>query len=256
MTTCVGSSPETSDPAKSLVYGEILELDILLNLQRPITGSQDALFFIVIHQAAELWFLVILRELELARDAISREELPAASYRLRRVVAVAETLVTQIRSLTTLAPAAFDQIRAQLGNSSGFQSAQFREIEFLSGLKDASYVDAVQVTDPERQRLRRRLAEPSVRDALGGLLRRRRLDPADLPTAADRDPALGVLLGLLLDHDESFARWRAVHALVVERLIGDQPGTGGSTGAGYLRATVDKRFFPELWGSPSSQGSR
>lgn len=246
-----GAGPSAPEPIKGLLYGEILNLGDLLRLQRPAAGSNDSLFFMVIHQTAELWFLVILHELELARDAMTQDQLLVAAYRLRRVVAIMTTLIAQIQSLSTLDPAVFQQLRTELGDSSGLQSAQFREIEFLSGLKDPRYLDLVRVTDAERQRLKRRLAEPSLRDALCELLGRRHMTLAEITTAAARDPVLSTVAGLLLDHDESFARWRAVHAVVVERLIGDLPGTGGSSGVSYLRSTVAKRFFPELWGSAS-----
>jgi tryptophan 2,3-dioxygenase len=228
-------------------YGEVLQLDKLLTMQERIADVPDTLFFIAAHQITELWFMVLLHELELARSAMDADDLREACYRLRRVARIEDVLVAQLPVLETLSPRHFAVIRERLAASSGFQSAQFREIEFLSGLKEPRYLSQVEVGPAERRRLERRLREASLADAFDGVLRRR--GGPDL-TAATRDNADGELLELiegLLDHDEGFARWRARHALMVERIIGHKPGTGGSAGVAYLQSTTGKRFFPQLW---------
>jgi tryptophan 2,3-dioxygenase len=231
-----------------LTYGEILRLDRLLSLQARLSAVHDELFFIAVHQIYELWFKVVLHELEAARDHLFAGDIPRARYCLRRVRAIERVLVEQVETLETISPGSFLAIRDALGASSGFQSAQFREIEFLSGLKDASYLDRVDLAAGERERLERRLAEPTVWDGFTSLLQR--CGVTDLVTLLRRDvddsPVLAVAESLL-EHDEGFSLWRSRHVQMVERLIGHKHGTGGSAGVGYLRATQEKRFFPELW---------
>jgi tryptophan 2,3-dioxygenase len=228
-------------------YGETLRLDEMLTMQERIADVPDALFFIAIHQITELWFMVILHELELARSAMDGDDLVEAGYRMDRVGRVIRVLVTQLDTLESLSPNNFLAIRANLAASSGLQSAQFREIEFLSGCKDPSWLDLIELTASERHRLERRLAEPTLADAFTALCHRRgHADLAELARTG-ADPALLGLIERLLDHDQGFAHWRARHALMVERLIGHRTGTGGSAGVSYLRSTTGKRFFPRLW---------
>ena len=156
-----------------------------------------------------------------------------------------------------MSPQDFLEFRALLTPASGFQSAQFREVEFLSGLKDPRYVDDMAASPEERERLQRRLNEPTVWDGFCALLEGRGLPMppddedarrASLITMARGHPGLFAVSEGLLDHDEGFATWRNSHVLMVEREIGAKRGTGGSAGVAYLRTTLDKRFFPELWG--------
>ena len=154
----------------------------------------------------------------------------------------------QIEVLETMSPQDFLAFRSQLAPASGFQSVQFREIEFLSGLKEPGYLARIEATPDEMSRLQRRLDEPSLADAFHALVKRRG-SPALLEIFRDRE-RYGDLFDLceaLLDHDEAFAHWRARHVLMVERQIGSKTGTGGSSGAQYLRSTLGKRFYPELW---------
>ena len=147
-----------------------------------------------------------------------------------------------------MSPQDFLAFRSKLAPASGFQSVQFREIEFLSGLKEPKYVARLEATPEELSRLTRRLEEPSVDDAFRSLIERRGA-PSLLEIFRDRD-RYGDLFDLcegLLNHDETFAHWRARHVLMVERQIGSKTGTGGSSGAEYLRSTLGKRFYPELW---------
>jgi tryptophan 2,3-dioxygenase len=157
-------------------------------------------------------------------------------------------LIEQIEVLETMSPQDFLAFRSQLAPASGFQSVQFREIEFLSGLKEPKYLERIDGSPDEMGRLKRRLEEPSLADAFHGLVERRG-SPSLLDIFRDRT-RYGDLFDLceaLLDHDEAFAHWRARHVLMVERQIGSKPGTGGSSGAQYLRSTLGKRFYPELW---------
>jgi tryptophan 2,3-dioxygenase len=229
-------------------YGEILRLDELLDMQERIADVPDTLFFITIHQIYELWFMIMLHELEHARAHLFDDEIREARHHLARVHAVERVLVQQVDTLDTIDPAGFLAIRDQLHNTSGFQSAQFREIEFLSGLKDASYLDSVEVQPSERGRLQRRLEEPTLWDAFRSVHDcHGRPDLVALMRTGGGDHELLDLVDALLDHDQGFSLWRARHVQMVERQIGHKPGTGGSTGVGYLRATLDKRFYPELW---------
>src|SRR6266545_1158925 len=216
---------------RQLTYGEILRLDELLKMQRRMSGAHDEQFFLVAHQVYELWFKIILDELEHARDRLFSGDIPGALYSLHRVTTIERVLVAQVETLETISPGSFVEFRDVFQGTSGFQSAQFREIEFLSGLKDPGYLGRVTVTPAERARLRRRLAEPTLWDAFVEL------------TGPERLSELPKLLSNKFDTDLG---------LLAEGLIGSKPGTGGSSGAGYLRATLDKRFFPKLWEARSS----
>ena len=236
------------EEGRRLSYGSYLKIPELLDLQDRLSEEHDELLFIVAHQVYELWFKVVLSELEEARDCIDRNDIVFARHHLRRVHVIEQLLVEQIQVLETMSPQDFLAFRSRLAPASGFQSVQFREIEFLSGLKETKYLARLESTLEEIQRLQRRLDEPSLADAFRALVVRR-----GSPTLLDifRHRELhGDLFDLseaLLDHDEAFAHWRARHVLMVERQIGSKPGSGGSTGAKYLRTTLNKRFYPELW---------
>ena len=230
-----------------LDYGSYLQVPSLLALQTRLTEEHDELLFIIIHQVYELWFKQLLAELEAARASMDADDLLAARHHFRRVATIENLLITQVDVLETMTPQDFARFRSELFPASGFQSVQFREIEFLSGLKDPDYLDRLDSSSDERARLERRLAEPTLWDAFCALVER-----SGAPTLVELtvDPAHRDLFELseaLLDHDEAFVRWRSRHVLMVERQIGSKPGTGGSTGASYLRSTLAKRFYPELW---------
>ena len=236
------------EEGRELSYGSYLQVSELLTLQRGLSNEHDELLFIVAHQAYELWFKVILFELEAARDRIDADDVFFARHYLHRVHVIEKLLVEQIEVLETMSPQDFLAFRSKLAPASGFQSVQFREIEFLSGLKQPQYVARLEATEEETSRLRRRLDEPSLDDAFRALVERRG-SPSLLEIYRDRE-RFGDLFDLaeaLVDHDEAFAEWRARHVLMVERQIGGKTGTGGSTGAQYLRTTLGKRFYPELW---------
>ena len=242
------SDSRFGEEGRKLSYGSYLKIPELLNLQQGLSHEHDELLFIVAHQAYELWFKVVLDELEAARGRIDSDDIFFARHHLRRVYVIEKLLVEQIEVLETMSPQDFLAFRSQLAPASGFQSVQFREIEFLSGLKEPKYLTRLEASAEEMDRLRRRLDEPSVADAFEGLLKRRG-SPSLLNIFRDR-ARYGDLFDLceaLVDHDETFAHWRARHVLMVERQIGAKPGTGGSSGAQYLRSTLGKRFYPALW---------
>ena len=246
-----------------LTYGGYLQLERLLSAQRLESEppAHDELLFITIHQVYELWFQQLLHEATAARDAMLRdtgEELWLAQHLLRRMHAIERVLVQQVDVLETMTPQDFLQFRQSLAPASGFQSVQFRELEFLSGAKDPSFVERFKdLTDAERDRLRRRLAEPTLWDAFVQVLAGRGLpvhDDAEITdsvrrAAHDRSTYADVwaLAEALIEHDELAAAWRARHVVMVERMIGGKTGTGGSSGASYLRSRLDLRYYPLLW---------
>lgn len=241
-------STRFGEEGRELSYGTYLKVPELLELQKRLSEEHDELLFIVAHQVYELWFKVVLFELEAARDRIDAGDIFFARHYLQRVHVIEKLLVEQLEVLETMSPQDFLAFRWKLAPASGFQSVQFREIEFLSGLKEPKYLERLEATPEEMDRLRKRLEQPSVEDAFRALLRRRS-SPSLLEVFRDRKQ-YGDLFDLceaLLDHDEAFAHWRARHVLMVERQIGGKTGTGGSTGAQYLRTTLGKRFYPELW---------
>ena len=236
------------EEGRALSYGSYLKVSELLSLQKILSDEHDELLFIVAHQVYELWFRVVLHELEAVRTSIDGDDIFTAVHRLKRVSVIEQLLVEQIGVLETMSPQDFLAFRHKLSPASGFQSVQFREIEFLSGLKSPGYLARLEVTPEEKARLEKRLAEPSLADALKSLIHRRG-SPSLVHIYKDRE-RYGDLFSLceaLLDHDETFAEWRMRHVLMVERQIGSKPGTGGSSGARYLRSTLEKRFFPDLW---------
>ncbi len=237
----------TARDTARMTYSELIRTDELRTMQQEIPGASDSRFFVAAHQITELWFTVILHELDLARAAIDTDDLTQACYRLNRVTRGEDVLVCHLRAVETISPAGFGQVRSRLGSSSAFESVQFREIEFLSGLKDRRFTSIEKLTPAERQRLETRLAEPSLLDAFEALLARRGNPDLVKVVSTDADPELRALIDAMLDHDHGFARWRHEHALMAERLIGYRPGTGGSMGVPYLQRTGAKRFYPRLW---------
>ncbi len=241
-----------------LSYGSYLRVPDLLQLQqlRSDPPVHDELLFIVVHQAYELWFRQLLFELEAIRDRLFAADTERARHYLVRVKAIERVLIEHIEVLRSMSPQDFLAFRSLLSPASGFQSVQFREIELVSGLKDERLLRDLAATPWERERLRRRLDEPTLWDAFCALLERHGLPmpaedegarTASLVTMARERPELFAVSEGLLDHDEGFATWRSAHALMVERQIGAKTGTGGSSGVGYLRGTLAKRCFPELW---------
>ena len=233
------------DRAGGTDYATYLLIDDLLNLQRPLTpDAHDELLFIVVHQSYELWFKLILHELTRARDELLARRPQAATPRLRRAVAVERLLLGHLDVLETMSPDGFLEFRDPLAPASGFQSVQFRKIEWISGLRDMFPKDATPPDGPDLYEAFTTAAElPEDREArleaLAGLYRDHEADPlrAALHEAAE----------LLVDHDEGIALWRSHHVLMAAREIGTRAGTGGSPGVPYLETTLSRRFFPELW---------
>ena len=255
-----------------LSYNKYLRVPELIELQTCLSdpAHHDELLFITIHQTYELWFKQILHELDAALSFIAAERAFAAALALARVVEIEKVLVSQIHILETMTPISFLGFRDELNPASGFQSMQFREIEFTSGLKDRGLLDNFRADEFAARRLQARFDAPTLGEAFYAHLRRRGLDaPADDPAlaAAERQrryqqrvrAVLEVLTHFearqaefqlaegLIAHDEYFQLWRAHHVLMVERMVGAKRGTGGSEGVGYLRTTLEQKFFPELW---------
>jgi tryptophan 2,3-dioxygenase len=252
-----------TEPAEEglLTYGEYLAVPELITLQRLRSDPpvHDELLFIVVHQAYELWFKQVIFELESVRDRMIDGEPERARHYLARVHAIERVLIDHIEVLETMSPQDFLEFRSLLSPASGFQSAQFREVEFLSGLKQPGYLNDLAASPDELARLAKRLDEPTVWDGFVALLERNGLEMPEENEVVRREsllrmarePERAALFRVaegMLDHDEAFAKWRTHHVLMVEREIGAKQGTGGSAGVEYLRSTLGKRFFPELWG--------
>ncbi len=236
--------PSRADP---VTYSSYLRVGELLALQQE-PRSHDELLFVVLHQSHELWFKLLLHELDDAVALVAQDSFPLAESRLRRMVTIIRQLVAQWDVLGTMTPSGYLAFRHVLEGGSGFQSAQWREVEFASGRKDASYVASPWLSAVERTRLQARLAAPSLADVFDAALTRHGVD--DVRDVLRGHPELALLTMLaesLLDYDEAVGHWRHRHVLAVERQIGLKPGTGGSSGAAYLRSTLTHRFFPSLW---------
>ncbi len=246
-------------------YSSYLRIDELLDLQHPLTeGAHDEMLFVVIHQVFELWFKLILHELDRATAELEAGRPQAAMAPLHRTTRVDELLIGQLRVLETLTPEGFLEFRDPLKPASGLQSGQFRAIEVLGGLDGTAPAGTSPLSDHDREELRRRAAGPTLFSALcaslrahgfdapegnGTDLRERRIDALVLlyrDHSSSERATLHRVCELLLDHDESISRWRFHHALMAARLIGSRPGTGGG-GVAYLDTTISLRFFPDLW---------
>ncbi|HEX8459099.1 MAG TPA: tryptophan 2,3-dioxygenase family protein [Pyrinomonadaceae bacterium] len=257
-----------------LSYNKYLRVADLIALQDCLSdpAHHDELLFITIHQTYELWFKQILHELDASVRLMNEDRGFAAARALGRVVEIEKVLVNQIHILETMTPISFLGFRDELNPASGFQSMQFREIEFASGLKDAATLDNFREDEFAHARLAARFQAPTLADSFYALLRRRGLDaPADDDGAAldeqertrryhartlavlevvthfEARPEEFALSEMLIAHDEYFSLWRSHHVKMVERMVGTKRGTGGSEGVGYLRKTLTRRFFPELW---------
>jgi tryptophan 2,3-dioxygenase len=243
-----------------LTYGSYLRLGQLLDAQHLESDppAHDELLFITIHQVYELWFKQLLHEVGAARDAMSGGKVWWAQHLLQRVHVIERVLVQQVDVLETMTPQDFLEFRQRLAPASGFQSVQFRELEFLSGAKDATYVERFRgLTEAEQQRLRTRLEEPTLWDAFLDVLRANGLAAGSEEevsasmrmVAHDRSQyaAVWALGEALLQHDELAASWLARHVVMVERMIGAKSGTGGSSGSTYLRSRLPLQYYPLLW---------
>lgn len=255
-----------------LSYNQYLRVPELIELQTCLSSPahHDELLFITIHQAYELWFKQILHEIDAAIILINQDLVYEATRALGRVVEIEKLLVNQIHILETMTPRDFLGFRDELKPASGFQSMQFREIEFSSGAKDERILHNFRSDEFTSKRLAARFDAPSLHDVFFAFLKRRGFDvqpddatlPSDERRAGYENRVRAVveiltrfeshydafqLSETLIAHDEFFGLWREHHILMVERMVGSKRGTGGSEGIGYLRTTLDRKFFPELW---------
>ena len=259
-----------TDFRNRMTYGEYLGLDRLLACQEPVSDAHDEMLFIVIHQATELWLKLMLHELEAAHGCLSAPDIRPAFKMLARVSRIQSQLIQSWDVLATLTPADYLTFRDRLGQASGFQSVQYRKIEFALGNKNRAMLAAHRDRPDAHAALEAALVKPSLYDAAIALLARRGLaiDPAVLSRDFSRRYAgddsvraawlvvyrdttrywdLYELAEELVDVEDWFQQWRFRHMTTVERIIGHKRGTGGTEGVGYLRRVLDVRFFPELW---------
>ena len=252
-----------------LTYANYLDLEKLLTLQNPRStpAEHDEMLFIIIHQTYELWFKQLLHEFgKITRD-FSAGDLFAAIHSFKRSRTIMKTLVGQIDILETMTPTSFSSFRDRLDTASGFQSVQFRELEFLLGYKRASSLAQVRPDFPGADRLRQRLDERTVIDHFYDFLASRsaqipdELKSRDLTQANEpnervqaeilelykRSPEVSILFELMTDFDEGLQEWRYRHIKLVERTIGAKKGTGGSLGVSFLKESLFKPIFPDLW---------
>ncbi|MFA6209764.1 MAG: tryptophan 2,3-dioxygenase family protein [Candidatus Obscuribacterales bacterium] len=260
----------TSGGHSSLDYNSYLMVEQLKTLQvcQSEPAHHDEPLFIIIHQTYELWFKLIIHELDLVIELMAEDKVRKATHFMRRAVAIMRLLVQQIHILETMSPLDFLGFRHKLNPASGFQSSQFREIEFMAGLKEERMLMHFQNDNIAFAQLTKRFEAPSLKDCFYELLRKHGFTLA-MPPAGDedengkfaeervlelcrlyKDEQLGELHDLaetLIDIDELIALWRTHHVTVVERIIGFKRGTGGSEGVAYLRSTLVKRCFQDLW---------
>jgi tryptophan 2,3-dioxygenase len=265
--------------AEQLSYGSYLQVPSLIGLQKLQSDppQHDELLFIVIHQVYELWFKQLLHEIDAVMEHMDADEPLGAHRLLGRCIEIERVLIAQLKVLETMTPNDFLTFRDRLMPASGFQSAQFRCLEAVAGVKQASHLEGFAADSAEHEALRLRLEGPTVIERFYALLRRRGFDlPPDPEAAGDagaaRERRVRALAGLyqnpdahyslyllaeaLVEFDEMFMLWRVHHVAMVERMIGAKPGTGGSEGVGYLRRTLGRKFFPELWELRSLLGVR
>ena len=242
-----------------LSYNKYLKVRELTQLQETLSEPQshDELLFIIIHQTYELWFKQILHEVDACVAWIGEDRMFRANHSLRAVISIERILVTQIHILESMAPIGFLEFRDKLNPASGFQSMQFRELEFSSGAKDERILNSFKNDDFAFERLSKRFDSPSLADAFWALVERQGLASGshdekvaavvEILTHPETYPELYNMQDLLIEHDELIVAWRYNHIQMVERMLGMKRGTGGSEGVGYLKTTLGKKFFPELW---------
>ena len=237
----------TATPA-GMTYADYLHLDDLLSAQQPLSDLHDEMLFIVIHHSKELWLKQMLHEVALAIALVEGGRFAEAYKALSRVSRIQSVMTLSWDVLATLTPVDYSAFRDVLGTSSGFQSAQFRELEYRLGIKDPRFLEYYEGGSAGHARLVRALEEPSLWDEANAALERAGAASwLAVYQDAERWFELYQLAEKLVDIDDALAAWRHKHVLTVERIIGMKKGTGGSAGAAYLRSTLDKRAFPELW---------
>ncbi len=238
-----------SSPDDSVSYGQYLAIDQLLTLQHPRSTPEhpDELLFIIVHQASELWFKVLLHELHGLIRCLQAFDAIGATLGIRRVNALMEIVASQLSALETLPPQRFLQFRGYLGQSSGSQSDQFRAIEALSGLRDPHFMAAIQEHGTPPDIVQHALAQPTLQDLFDALVSHEGTTLEEL-YMGPAPTSLFLIAEGLLEYEQNFSRWRFLHVQLVERIIGPGTGgTGGTLGAKYLQRTIAHRFFPHLW---------
>ncbi len=237
----------TATPA-GMTYADYLQLPELLGCQRPLSPLHDEMLFIVIHQTKELWLKQMLHEVALAVELIEGDRFAPAYKALSRVSRIQSVMTLSWDVLATLTPVDYSKFRGVLGTSSGFQSAQFRELEYRLGIRDPKFLEYYEGGTEGHERLKAALAEPSLWDVADAARRRAGAESwLAVYRDADRWFDLYQLAEKLVDIDDALAGWRHKHVVTVERIIGGKTGTGGSAGVRYLQSTLEKRAFPELW---------
>ncbi len=253
----------------AITYGEYLRLDELLALQQPVSDGpeHDEMLFIIIHQVYELWFKQTIHEVDYLKDLLASHRTPQVLGTLRRILTILKTMVAQIDILETMTPLEFLSFRSRLQSSSGFQSAQFRELEFLLGIKDPRALSRFPENSKSHRILAVRFQEPTLWDSFllflvgaghevpGNALARDVTAPLAPDTALQAvlinvyrtDSETTQVAERLVDLDEGLQEWRYRHVKMVQRTIGDKQGTGGSAGAEYLKQTLFRPVFPDLW---------
>ncbi len=252
-----------------ITYSSYLRLDELLDLQTPASKGEDhdEMLFIVIHQVYELWFKQVLHETDLLRRALEGNDRPTVLATLRRILTIFKTLVAQVDILETMTPVSFSSFRYRLDTASGFQSFQFRELEIVLGHRAPGVAERLPERSEERRRVEERLRQPSIYSAFlrflalnGYAIPQEALehDPAEPVVEDERirviltsiykgDPLNRDVCERLVDLDEGIQEWRYRHVKMVQRTIGMKTGTGGSAGVEYLKNTLFKPLFPDLW---------
>lgn len=266
----VSDEPIHWELGSSLSYGEYLQLEKVLDAQKPLSYEHDETMFIIVHQTSELWMRLMLHELNAALECIRRDDLDPSFKMFQRVSRVQAQLISTWDVLSTMTPFEYSAFRNALGRSSGFQSFQYRMLEFLLGNKNADLIAVHKRDRRAYEALERALDAPSLYDEVLRLLSRRGYGIPDDYLARDfREPyraskeVAGAWLGVyhnaekdwdlyelaerLVDLDHNFQLWRCHHLKTVERIIGYKPGTGGSGGVSYLAKALELKFFPELW---------
>lgn len=259
-------------PKAKVTYENYLKVQELLNLQQLLSspGEHDETLFIIIHQTYELWFKQILHEVQLICEKLDEDRLMMVMHALKRINAIQKVLIHQIDILETMTPNDFARFRNHLNPASGFQSYQFRITEYKLGYKDANYLRFYEHAPELRKLLEKTLEEPTIYDHFLRFLARQGFDipkailarDVSRPYEAHQDvvaimrtvyqnpeqhSAVYLALEAMMDLDENFILWRYRHMAMVQRIIGNVMGTGGSKGASYLATTLSKRFFPEIW---------
>jgi tryptophan 2,3-dioxygenase len=258
-----------SEDTRAVTYGSYLRIDELLSLQQPRSAGpeHDETLFIIVHQVYELWFKELLHECDRVMQLLEADESHRSQHTLKRILTILKVMVAQLDILATMTPLEFLSFRERLDAASGFQSDQFRQIEFLLGVKSEPTLRRFPDGSRARLALERRYRAPTLWDAFLHYLSRERYSVPPSQLARDviapvepspevqrilvdvyrRDPKNAELCERLVDLDEGVQEWRYRHVKMVERTIGSRRGTGGSPGAAYLRDTVGRPLFPDLW---------